>query len=67
MARYTVKFVAGERRRSFLIPLSPTQSCSALIGAVRNRISTLKSQQELSIVKDADATLHVEEAERPIL
>ena len=34
-ARYTVKFVAGERRGSLLVLLPPTQPCSALVQAVK--------------------------------
>ncbi|EAT77244.1 peptidylprolyl isomerase [Parastagonospora nodorum] len=67
MARYTVKFVAGERKGSFLVPLSPTQPCSSLIGAVKNRLFSLKGQEELAGIKDADATLHLEDADGPML
>jgi hypothetical protein len=67
MARYTVKFVAGERKGGFLVPLSPTQPCSSLIDAVKIRLSSLKGQQELASIKDADATLHLEDADGPML
>ncbi|KAH5558945.1 peptidylprolyl isomerase [Parastagonospora nodorum] len=67
MARYTVKFVAGERKGSFLVPLSPTQPCSSLIDAVKNRLFSLKGQEELAGIKDADATLHLEDADGPML
>lgn len=67
MARYTVKFAAGERSGSFLIPLSPAQPCSALIDAVKSRLSSLKAQEDLSSIKEADATLHLEDADEPML
>lgn len=57
-ARYTVKFVAGERRGSLLVMLSPTQPCARLIDAVKKRIPD---------VNDIDATLHLEEPDGPEL
>ncbi|KAH5067630.1 peptidylprolyl isomerase [Parastagonospora nodorum] len=67
MARYTVKFAAGERSGSFLIPLSPVQPCSAMIDAVKSRLSTLQAQEDFSSIKEADATLHLEDADGPVL
>lgn len=67
MARFTVKFVAGERRGSLLIPLSPTEPCSSLVDAVKSRLSSFKGQPELSSVKDVDATLHLEDEDGPML
>jgi hypothetical protein len=60
MARYTVKFVAGERQGSLLILLSPSQPCSALCDAVRMR------RKDLSL-DGIEATLHLEDADGPEL
>jgi hypothetical protein len=59
MARYTVEFVAGGRRGSLLIPLSPTEPCSSLIDSVKSRLSSIKNQPELSSIKDIDVTLQL--------
>jgi hypothetical protein len=67
MERYTVKFVAGERRGSLLIPLSPTEPCSSLIDSVKSRLSSIKNHPELSGIKDFDAILHLEDEDGPML
>jgi hypothetical protein len=67
MARYTVKFVAGERRGSLLVVLSPTQPCSALIDAVITRLSSPKGPEGLAYLSQSDATLHLEEPDGPML
>tara|TARA_R110002003_G_scaffold48_14_gene4032 strand:+ start:18697 stop:19020 length:324 start_codon:yes stop_codon:yes gene_type:complete len=61
-ARYTVKFVAGERRGSLLVLLDPTQPCSALIDVARNRLTDIPTS-----LSDASATLHLEEPDGPML
>jgi hypothetical protein len=60
MARYTVKFVAGERQGSLLVLLSPSQPCSALCDAVRKRRNDLN-------LDGVEATLHLEDADGPEL
>jgi hypothetical protein len=67
MERYTVKYVAGERKGSLLIALSPTQPCSALVDAVKIRLPTFPTKQEHLDVRDLDATLHLEEPDGPML
>jgi hypothetical protein len=67
MERYTVKYVAGERRGSMLIALSPTEPCSALIDAVKTRLPIRTTQHEHPDVKDLDATLHLEDPGGPML
>jgi hypothetical protein len=50
-----------------LVPLSPTEPCSALIEAVKSRLPRPRTQQEHVDVKDADATLHLEDPDGPML
>jgi hypothetical protein len=40
---------------------------SALIDAVKSRLSILKAQEDFSSIKEADATLHLEDADGPML
>jgi hypothetical protein len=67
MERYTVKYVAGERRGSIIIALSPTEPCSALIEAVKTRLPIDTTQHEHLDVNDLDATLHLEDPDGPML
>lgn len=66
-ARYTVKFVAGERRDSLLVLLATTLSCSALNDAARNRLVTAKTTIPHADLSEIDATLHLEEPDGPEL
>lgn len=66
-ARYTVKFVAGERRGSLLVLLPPSQPCSALVDAVRDRLVTAKTPVPHLDLSEVDASLHLEEPDGPEL
>jgi hypothetical protein len=67
MARYTVKYAAGERRGSLLVLLPPTKPCPALIDAVKTRFSSDKTPPELNNLQHLDASLHLEESNGPML
>jgi hypothetical protein len=67
MARYVVKVTADDRTASLLVILSPSQLCSALIDAVKARLASIASKLNLSVSDNLTITLHLENADGPIL
>jgi hypothetical protein len=67
MARYVVKVTASDLTASLLVILSPSQLCSALVDAVKARLASIASKLNLSISDNLTITLHLENADGPIL